>query len=77
MLKRQMEKGLKFINILMLPQILHEKYFSIYTQNDSSADAFLVLPVAHLGTQYAAVTAEFLYSPNMVAVVAYQDNTQV
>ena len=62
---------------LFIVYFLHEKYFVIYTHEGCSADAFLVLPIVHLGTQYSAVTSEAVYSPNMIAVVAYQDHTQV
>uniref|UniRef100_A0A914USW0 IgGFc-binding protein N-terminal domain-containing protein n=1 Tax=Plectus sambesii TaxID=2011161 RepID=A0A914USW0_9BILA len=45
-----------------------------------SADSFLVLPTVHLGMRYVAATnwrQAGPYGPNMIAVVAYQDNTQI
>uniref|UniRef100_A0A914VWW2 IgGFc-binding protein N-terminal domain-containing protein n=1 Tax=Plectus sambesii TaxID=2011161 RepID=A0A914VWW2_9BILA len=52
-------------------------YAHVEVYNGASADSFLVLPTVHLGTQYVALTSTEPGLPNVIAVVAYQDNTQV
>uniref|UniRef100_A0A914WPR3 IgGFc-binding protein N-terminal domain-containing protein n=1 Tax=Plectus sambesii TaxID=2011161 RepID=A0A914WPR3_9BILA len=42
-----------------------------------SADTFLVTPTMLLGTEYLAITSTFPLLPNMIMVVANQDNTQI
>uniref|UniRef100_A0A914VP80 IgGFc-binding protein N-terminal domain-containing protein n=1 Tax=Plectus sambesii TaxID=2011161 RepID=A0A914VP80_9BILA len=44
-----------------------------------SADSFMVIPAIHLGMQYVAITSTqpLESASNVIAVVAYQDNTKV
>uniref|UniRef100_A0A914VWI5 IgGFc-binding protein N-terminal domain-containing protein n=1 Tax=Plectus sambesii TaxID=2011161 RepID=A0A914VWI5_9BILA len=68
------DKGIRLQSDLPVAVYAHVELY-----NGESADSFLVLPAVHLGTQYVAVTSmqtPFGY-PNMIAIVAYQDNTQI
>uniref|UniRef100_A0A914V1J7 IgGFc-binding protein N-terminal domain-containing protein n=1 Tax=Plectus sambesii TaxID=2011161 RepID=A0A914V1J7_9BILA len=70
------DKGIRLQSDLSVAVYAHAEL-----ANRQSADSFLVLPAVHLGTQYVAVTATSTSIdteyPNMIAVVAYQDSTQV
>uniref|UniRef100_A0A914WLP3 IgGFc-binding protein N-terminal domain-containing protein n=1 Tax=Plectus sambesii TaxID=2011161 RepID=A0A914WLP3_9BILA len=52
-------------------------YAHVEVSDGRNVDSFLVLPVIHLGTKYVAATSTDPAAPNMIAIVAYQDNTQI
>uniref|UniRef100_A0A914VUS6 IgGFc-binding protein N-terminal domain-containing protein n=1 Tax=Plectus sambesii TaxID=2011161 RepID=A0A914VUS6_9BILA len=66
------DKGIRLQSDLPVAVYAHAEVY-----DGSSADSFLVIPAIHLGTQYVAVTSTYPLYPNMIAVVAYQDNTRV
>uniref|UniRef100_A0A914X2J2 IgGFc-binding protein N-terminal domain-containing protein n=1 Tax=Plectus sambesii TaxID=2011161 RepID=A0A914X2J2_9BILA len=68
------DKGVRLQSDLPVAVYAHAEFYS-----GVSADSFLVIPAVHLGMQYVAVTStnKAPLSRNMIAVVAYQDNTQV
>uniref|UniRef100_A0A914VAP4 IgGFc-binding protein N-terminal domain-containing protein n=1 Tax=Plectus sambesii TaxID=2011161 RepID=A0A914VAP4_9BILA len=66
------DKGIRLQSDLPVAVHAHAELYS-----GVSTDSFMVIPAIHLGTQYAAVASLLHPFPNMIAVVAYQDNTQV
>uniref|UniRef100_A0A914W8N1 IgGFc-binding protein N-terminal domain-containing protein n=1 Tax=Plectus sambesii TaxID=2011161 RepID=A0A914W8N1_9BILA len=66
------DKGIRLQSDLPVAVYAHAELL-----NGMSADSFLVIPAVHLGTQYVAVASTTFSHPNMIAVVAYQNNTQV
>uniref|UniRef100_A0A914VAX2 IgGFc-binding protein N-terminal domain-containing protein n=1 Tax=Plectus sambesii TaxID=2011161 RepID=A0A914VAX2_9BILA len=68
------DKGIRLQSDLPVAVYAHAEAYGGY-----STDSFLVLPAIHLGMQYVAVTSTQPEGTiaNMIAVVAYQDNTQV
>uniref|UniRef100_A0A914V7V1 IgGFc-binding protein N-terminal domain-containing protein n=1 Tax=Plectus sambesii TaxID=2011161 RepID=A0A914V7V1_9BILA len=66
------DKGVRLQSDLPVSVYAHAE-----VSDGQNADSFLVLPAVHLGTEYVAVTSTDPNAPNMIAVVAYQDNTQI
>uniref|UniRef100_A0A914X6J9 IgGFc-binding protein N-terminal domain-containing protein n=1 Tax=Plectus sambesii TaxID=2011161 RepID=A0A914X6J9_9BILA len=65
------DKGIRLQSDLPVAVYAHAENF------DGRSDSFLVIPAVQLGMQYVAVTSTLALFPDMIAVVAYQDNTQI
>uniref|UniRef100_A0A914V3L2 IgGFc-binding protein N-terminal domain-containing protein n=1 Tax=Plectus sambesii TaxID=2011161 RepID=A0A914V3L2_9BILA len=66
------DKGIRLQSDLPVAVHAHAEAYGGY-----SAGSFLVLPTIQLGLQYVAADSLIHPYPNMIAVVAYEDNTQI
>uniref|UniRef100_A0A914W4D2 C-type lectin domain-containing protein n=1 Tax=Plectus sambesii TaxID=2011161 RepID=A0A914W4D2_9BILA len=74
------DKGISLQSNLPVAVYAHAELYYDSHYDGQSADSFIVIPAVHLGTQYVAVTSiqpQYIPFYNMIAVVAYQDNTQI